>query len=188
VRLLQDERLLWFINRGTGTVLLLLLTASVALGVMSTVRTASSRWPRFVTQALHRNISLLALALLIVHAGAAIIDSYVDLRPVDAFIPFGAGYRPFWVGLGTLASDLLLVSAASSLARHRFSLRIWRAIHLCTYPAWVLGLSHGLGIGTDQRTIWSVLLTALCVGLVAGAGAIRLATLSQERKLESIPA
>jgi methionine sulfoxide reductase heme-binding subunit len=186
VRFLQDERLLWFINRGTGSVLLVLLTASVALGVLSTVRTGSSRWPRFVTQALHRNISLIALALLVAHAGAAIIDDYVDIKLVDALVPFGAGYRSFWVGLGTLASDLLLLAAASSLARHRLSLRNWRAIHLSTYLAWPLGLSHGLGIGTDQRTTWSVVLTAICVGLVAGAGAIRLSTLSQERKLANL--
>jgi methionine sulfoxide reductase heme-binding subunit len=186
VKVLQDDRLLWFVNRGTGVVLLVLLTVSVMLGVLSTMRTTSNRWPRFVTQALHRNISLLGLAILVAHAGVAIIDGYVDITPIDAFVPFGMGYRPFWGSLGTIASDLLLIAAATSLARHRFNLRIWRVIHLSTYLAWVLGLSHGLGIGTDQRATWSVVLTALCVGLVAGAGALRLSAFTQERKVERL--
>jgi sulfoxide reductase heme-binding subunit YedZ len=188
VKILQDERLLWFVNRGTGVVLLGLLTASVTLGVLATVRTTSNRWPRFVTQALHRNISLLALAMLVAHAGLAIIDDYVDIKLIDAFVPFGMGYRPFWGSLGTLASDLLLLAAATSLARHRFSHRTWRAIHQSSYLAWVLGLIHGLGIGSDQRETWSVVLTATCVGVVAGAGALRLTAVIQERKLESVSA
>jgi DMSO/TMAO reductase YedYZ heme-binding membrane subunit len=188
VTLLRDQRLLWFLNRGTGVVLLVLLTASVTLGVLATVRTTSPRWPRFVTQALHRNISLLTLALLVAHAAAAVIDSYVDIQWWDAFIPFVMGYRPFWGALGTLAADLLVVAAATSLARHRFGLRGWRRIHLSTYLAWPLGLIHGLGIGTDQKTTWSMVLTLICVGLVAVAGLVRLVGLSHERKLATVAA
>jgi predicted ferric reductase len=182
---LHDGRLLWFLNRGTGVILLVLMTISVALGVASTVRTTSPRWwPRFVTQALHRNLSLLAVALLVAHVSAAVIDDYVDIRWYDAFVPFGSGYRPLWLGLGALALDLTAITVATSLARHRFGLRRWRAIHLTTYLAWGLGLVHGFGIGTDHRTVWSVAVTAACVGVVAGAMAVRLSTRTHERQLE----
>jgi predicted ferric reductase len=184
--ILSDDRLFWFVNRSTGVILLLLMTASVALGVLATVRTTSRWWPRFVTQALHRNVALLSVALLIAHAGVAIYDSFVDLTLIDAVAPFQAGYRPFWVSLGTISLDLTVIAALTSLARHRFGLRRWRALHLTTYPAWLLGLGHGLGLGTDQRTVWSVSLTATCIGVVALAGVVRLIGLTRERALEPV--
>jgi len=193
VKVFTDERLLWFINRGTGVVLLVLMTLALVLGVAATVRTSSSRWPRFVTQALHRNLALLSLALLAAHVGAAVIDGYVNIQVIDAVLPFGSGYRPFWVALGTIALDLMVVATLTSLARHRFRLRSWRIVHLTTYLAWPLALAHALGIGSDRSTAWSMLLTAICAGLVAGAIAVRLSALAHERRLragllESVPA
>jgi predicted ferric reductase len=185
VSLLSDDRLLWFVNRGTGVVVLVLLTFSLTLGVLATVRASSHWWPRFVTQALHRNIALLALALLIAHAGSAIVDGFVDIQVIDAVIPFGAGYETLWSALGTIALDLVVLAIVTSLARHRFGLRRWRAVHLTTYLAWPLGLAHGLGIGTDQRTGWSIGVTAACVGLVVVSLLIRLTGLSHERRLEA---
>lgn len=187
--LLQDNRLLWFVNRGTGVVLLVLLTLSVALGVMSTLRATSRWWPRFVTQALHRNISLLALALLGAHVATAVADEYVKINWYDAFIPFGETYRPLWGSLGTIALDLMVIAIVTSLARHRFGHRRWRAIHLTTYLCWLLGLIHGIGIGTDQRTTWSVMTTAICIGVVIGATMLRLSTRGQEpsTSTQSIP-
>jgi preprotein translocase subunit SecG len=39
----------WFITRATGLVALVLLTASMALGLLASVRYQSRGWPRFVT-------------------------------------------------------------------------------------------------------------------------------------------
>jgi predicted ferric reductase len=176
VNVLTDERLLWFLNRGSGVVVLVLLTASTALGVLSTMRLSSTRWPRFVTQALHRNIALLVLVLMIVHAGTAIADEYVDLSMIDAFVPFASTDRVFWGSLGTLSLDLVLLAVVTSVSRHRFGLRRWRAVHLSTYAAWPLGLAHGLGMGSDQRSGWSIVLTVACVAVVAASVYLRVTT------------
>src|SRR5450631_311576 len=58
---------LWFANRGTGFVLLLLLTLATTLGVLSTSRMSPRRWPRMLTQGLHRNVSMLAVTFLAAH-------------------------------------------------------------------------------------------------------------------------
>ncbi len=58
---------LWYATRATGLVALLLLTVSVLLGILTAGRFASGNWPRFLTQGLHRNISLLVLAFLALH-------------------------------------------------------------------------------------------------------------------------
>ena len=183
---LDSELLLWFVNRATGVILLILMSVAVALGVLSTKRTSSQVWPRFVTQRLHRNISLLVVAMLVAHASAAIIDGYVDLTWMDAAVPGFAGYEPLWEAFGAIALDLTLLTVATSLMRHRFGLKRWRAIHLTTYLAWVCGLVHGLGIGTDQRSTWSVAITTICIGLVVGAGILRLATLTHERQRDKV--
>ncbi|GAB3241980.1 ferric reductase-like transmembrane domain-containing protein [Kineosporia babensis] len=180
----QDERLLWFLNRGTGVILLVLMTVSVGLGVLSTVRASSVFWPRFVTQQLHRNVSLLSVALLIAHAALAVVDEYVNIRWWDAFVPFLGEYQPLWLGLGTVATDLVIITVLTGLSRTRFRSRTWRTIHLTSYLGWGAGLVHGFGIGTDSREPWSVAISIVCVGVVAGAIAVRLSTLGQERQLE----
>ncbi|MBT0772616.1 ferric reductase-like transmembrane domain-containing protein [Kineosporia sp. J2-2] len=180
----QDDRLLWFLNRGTGVILLVLMTASVALGVLSTVRASSVFWPRFVTQGLHRNISLLCVALLIAHAALAVIDEFVNIRWFDMVVPFVGEYQPLWLGLGTLATDFVILTVITGLSRTRFGSRSWRTIHLTSYLGWLAGLVHGFGIGTDSREVWSMGVTVACVGVVAGAVAVRLGTLGTERRMD----
>ncbi|MDP9295048.1 MAG: hypothetical protein M3O90_11600 [Actinomycetota bacterium] len=58
---------LWYLTRGTGLVTLVLLTASVVLGVLQVLRWAPPGSPRFMVVTLHRAISLLVVALLVVH-------------------------------------------------------------------------------------------------------------------------
>jgi predicted ferric reductase len=181
--LLTDEKLVWYLMRGTGVVVLALLTLSSALGIFSTARAGNRAWPRFATQALHRNVSLITVALLVAHCVTAVVHTFVNIRWFDVFVPFVGPYEPLWVGLGALAVDALAVVVATSLVRERLSHRSWRAIHLASYLAWGLGVVHGIALGTDATsTAWGLGVTVACVGVVAASGVVRLATLSQERK------
>ena len=60
------------------------------LGIGSSTRMSSAGWPRFVTQALHRNVSLFVLVLLAIHVVAVILDDFVTITIADSFIPFVA--------------------------------------------------------------------------------------------------
>jgi sulfoxide reductase heme-binding subunit YedZ len=165
---MSDGPLLWYLNRGTGVVLLGLLTLVTVLGIAARHTRAGGRLPGFVVPALHRNLSVLALALLAVHASSAVLDEYVDIRWWQALVPWALSYRPWWLGLGTVASDLVLAAALSSAVRTRLGYRTWRAIHWTTYGAWGLGLVHGLGTGTDTGEPWTRLVyvvSVACVGL-----------------------
>jgi sulfoxide reductase heme-binding subunit YedZ len=164
----------WFITRGSGLVALILLTLSVALGVANVQRLQTARVPRFVVNAVHRNASLLALVFLAIHIVTVVLDSYVNIRLIDAVVPFGAGYRPFWVGLGAIALDLMLAVLVTSLLRRRIGYRAWRATHWLAYACWPVALLHGLGAGTDASTPWLQALAAVCAGAVAVAVATRL--------------
>lgn len=165
---------LWYLSRGTGIVALLLLTASVLLGVLTVHRYASPGLPRFVTAGLHRNIALLVLLLLAAHIATAVADSYAPIHWLDAVVPLASAYRPVWLGLGALSFDLLLAVVGTSLLRHRLGARTWRAVHWLTYAAWPVAVLHGLGTGTDTKVSWVLLVTAGCVLAVVAAVVTRL--------------
>lgn len=178
----MSSPLLWYINRGTGVVLLVVFSLSVILGVLATGRGANPLWPRFVTQGLHRTLAALSLLLLAAHAASAVVDEYVDIRWWHAVVPVGATYEPLWLGLGVLALDLTLVIVATSLARGRIPHRAWFLIHLTTYAAWVAGVVHGLGIGTDAARGWMAATTAAGVAGVGLAVAGRLVAAGRRRR------
>jgi len=181
-------QMLWFANRGSGVVLVALLTLSTALGIVATVRAGSSRWPRFATQALHRNVSLISVGLMVLHAVVAKLDTYVDLTWIDIIIPIQGDYaakHKLGLFLGSLAFDLIFVVVITSLLRHRMGHKVWRGIHLASYVSWAAGVVHGLVLGTDAYTVWSISVTILSVAVVAGAGIVRIATWAHERRLHA---
>jgi predicted ferric reductase len=165
---------LWYASRATGLVCLILLSASVVLGLLGAARFASYAWPRFVVAALHRNVSLLIIAFLVVHISTAIIDPYAGIGWVSAVVPFLSSYHPLWLGLGTVAFDLLLALVATSLLRTRISLGAWRAVHWAAYACWPAAVVHGYTIGGVDRTkIWVLALDAVSVLSVLAALAYR---------------
>jgi sulfoxide reductase heme-binding subunit YedZ len=172
---LADGKLLWYFNRASGMVLLVVLTVAVLLGQVSTGRRPPGWLPRFVTAELHRNTSLLAAVLLGLHVLTAVADGFVDIDPADALLPFASPYRPFWLGLGTVALDLMLAVVLTSLVRRRLPLRLWRGVHWASYAAWPAAVLHGLGTGTDTRATAALLVTFGCVAVVTAGGLVRLA-------------
>lgn len=170
---------LWYANRGTGVVLLLLLTLTTVLGILATRGDAGRGLPRFVTQSFHRNVSLISMALLLAHVVTAVVDTYVDIRWWQAVVPFyGSTYEPTWLGLGTIALDLMVVIVATSLLRNRIPHRPWRVVHVLAYASWGVSLAHGLGIGTDAGGRWGVWTAIACAGVVGLAVLFRLTTLA----------
>ena len=189
----------WYLTRGTGAVALLLLTVGLVLGVMGPTRFRTLRLPRFAVSGLHRNVTLLALAFVVVHVVTTILDGYAPIGVRDAFVPFVASYRPVWLGLGAVAFDLLLALIVTSLLRNRLGVRAWRAVHWLAYASWPVALMHSLGTGSDARSSWLVVLAVACtiaviaavfwrvaaaargglaLGIGAGAGAVALALLA----------
>ncbi|MEV6766549.1 ferric reductase-like transmembrane domain-containing protein [Streptomyces sp. NPDC051105] len=166
---------LWYANRATGAVCLVLFTFVVLLGIAVRLRTRLPGLPRFGTVALHRSLSLSATAFLALHITAAVVDGYVGISPLDALVPFVSAYQPLWLGLGTVAFDLLLAVLVTSLLRDRLGRRAWRAVHRLAYVSWPVALIHGVGIGTDAGTDWMTWLTVACVATVITAFALRTA-------------
>ena len=185
----MDGPFLWFLNRGTGFVLLGLLTVTVVVGILATRGRAGGHVPRFLTQTFHRDLGLLTVVALAVHVTSAVVDTYVDIRWWHALTPLGATYQPFWLGLGTLGLDLVAVVVLTSLLRHRLPHRLWQVLHLTTYGAWAASVVHGLGIGTDTGSRFANGVYLACAGAVGLAVLVRVAGLLASRlRARSTPA
>jgi DMSO/TMAO reductase YedYZ heme-binding membrane subunit len=154
-----------------GVFALIGLTAAVGAGLVASDRIIMTPGHRVMAQAVHRAVSFGALAFLVIHIVTEILAQRVHV--IDAFIPFLAPYRTFYIGLGTIASDLILLIIVTSIWRMRFTARgkawRWRAIHYSAYLSFVFGVMHGLlgGRAAKPYVDWSygfaIALTALAV-------------------------
>jgi hypothetical protein len=161
----------WEMIRVTGLVALALLTVAVAMGIAG----PALRRPgtRLTTVTMHLTAAVGGTVLVLAHIAFAILDSWVQVPALAAVLPGASGWQTFWVAMGTLAFDLLLILAVTSALRQRAPGLWWRA-HVVAYPAWALMWLHTLTIGTDRGTTPMVVLAGLSAALVAGATALRI--------------
>jgi sulfoxide reductase heme-binding subunit YedZ len=166
----------WYLTRSTGAVALVLLTATVALGVVDVKRFSTPAWPRFVVDSLHRNLALLTVVFLVLHILTSVLDSFAPISLTASVIPFIGSYRPFWLGLGAVSFDMLLAVTITSLLRARVGYRLWRQIHWLAYASWPIALLHGFGTGSDVKSRWLQLLSLACLVVVIVSVIARIAS------------
>ena len=165
---------IWYLMRGSGVVALILFTVVVVLGIATTRRMRIGTMPRFVTLSLHRSVSLLACAVLVLHIGTALADTYAKVALPQLFIPYPTSGYNLYLGLGALSLDLVIAIVVTSLLRHRLTQRVWKGVHCFAYASWPLALAHSVGMGTDSGSTWFVGTALVCVGAVVAAAAWRL--------------
>ena len=170
----MSNQLLWYTTRGAGAVSLVLLSAVVVLGILSVLRVQSAGWPRFLTAGLHRNLALMTLVFLALHIVTAVVDPYTHLGWLAAVVPFSSYYRTLWLGLGTVAFELLLAIVVTSLVRGFIGQVAWRLVHWLTYASWPIAVLHGFGTGTDAWSVWLFALQAASIVAVLAASGYRL--------------
>ncbi len=180
--LATSSTILWYTTRATGIVALVLLTLTMAFGILTAGRTKSRSWPAFAQAELHKRVSVLAVVFLAFHVLTAVLDTYVDVGWTSIVVPFTSSYRPQWTGLGTVAVDLMLAVLISSALRQRIGPRTWRGIHWVAYVSWPVAIAHSLGEGTDAAKLWMDVLVALCILTVAGPLAWRIADHRRSRE------
>jgi DMSO/TMAO reductase YedYZ heme-binding membrane subunit len=157
-----------------GVFALIGLCASVGLGLVATDRMFLHPGHRVFIQSAHRAASFGAVAFLIIHIITEILAQRVHV--IDAVIPFLSPFRTFYIGLGTIASDLIILLAITGIMRGRFNESgkawRWRAIHYTSYAALVFGVWHGLLGGRPGKPYvdWSY---GLIIAFVALGVAVR---------------
>ena len=165
----------WLVSRASGLGLLVVLSASVALGVATRIGAAPRTWSRFVVAELHRSLALFGVAFLVLHVVTAVIDPYVSIGWWATFVPFVSHFRSLAIGAGALAVDLFVAVLVTSVVRRRLGFRAWRAVHWLAYLAWPAALAHSVGAGSDLGIWWVAALVWGSVSAVALAVGVRLA-------------
>jgi methionine sulfoxide reductase heme-binding subunit len=153
--------LFWLTSRAAGIVALVLSSLSVCVGLLIGGRIVKDR--RQELRVTHEALSLATLAALVVHGLTLLGDGYLKPSLGDVAIPFLSGYKTLWTSMGIIAFWALAVLGLSYYARTRIGVRRWRRLHRFAALAWILGLAHSLGEGTDAGQTWFLAMTALVV-------------------------
>jgi methionine sulfoxide reductase heme-binding subunit len=109
----------------------------------------------------HETLALATIAALFVHALSLLGDSYLRPTVFDLTIPFVSGYKTFWTSLGIVAGWGLVLLGLSYYARRSIGTTRWRKLHRFTALAWVFGLAHALGEGSDAGQLWFLAMVAI---------------------------
>jgi sulfoxide reductase heme-binding subunit YedZ len=153
--------LFWITSRAAGSAALILSSVSVCVGLLMGGRVLKRRWPDL--RVTHEALSLATLAAIAVHGLALLGDGFLNLSPADISVPFVSGYETLWTTTGIIAFWALLALGLSYYARARIGVQRWRVLHRFTALAWILGIVHSLGEGTDAGQAWFLAMTAIVV-------------------------
>jgi sulfoxide reductase heme-binding subunit YedZ len=169
--------LYWITSRAAGIAALVLSSLSVCVGLLMGGRLMKGRGPDL--RATHEALSLATLAALLVHGLTLVGDKYLHPSLADVSIPFVSAYKTLWTTTGIVAFWAMLILGLSYYARSRIGVQRWRKVHRFTALAWVLGVAHSLGEGTDAGQTWFLAMTgivvvpALCLLVVRWLGSTR---------------
>lgn len=168
------QSITWDVARAGGFVAYGLVTMSVVLGLILSLRWRTAAWPRWATNDLHRYVTLLALVFIGIHAVAVWVDPFMAFGPAEVFVPLVSHYRPIWVALGIVASYLTAAVCLSERVQKWVGYAWWRRFHYLTFGIYALATVHGIGTGSDTRTGWAIDIYVGSVLLVATLLALRL--------------
>ena len=166
---LHSTLALWYTSRATGVVSLVLMSLVVIIGLMVNRQGRLPGMPGFAVLGLHRYLSLLSITFLAVHIATAVLDTFVNISVAAAVVPFVSAYEPLWLGLGTVAFDLMIAIIITSLLRAHLGRLAWKAVHWLAYAAWPVAVVHSVYSSKDMQrgALLGVALACIAAVLVA---------------------
>lgn len=171
----------WLASRAAGVCAMVLVSASVGLGLATAARLFPPRMRRAVV-AMHQQTALAALMSITAHAALLLPDRWLHPGLAGVAVPFAIGYRPAATALGILAGYLAALLGLSFYARRRIGPRLWRRLHMATLAVYVMSLVHAFTAGTDAATAWMRALLALSVAPIAALFLVRLVAGTRRRR------
>jgi sulfoxide reductase heme-binding subunit YedZ len=148
----------WITSRAAGTAALFLSGAAVCVGLAIGGRLVPGRGADL--RPLHEALSLATIAALLVHGLTLLGDTYMHPSLLDVSMPFASGYRTGWTSLGIVAAWALILLGPSYYLRRLIGQRRWTKLHRFTALAWIAGIAHAFGEGTDAGSAWFVVMLA----------------------------
>jgi len=150
--------LFWITSRAAGTAALFLSSLGVCVGLLMSGRFTRGRGADL--RPLHEALSLATIGALVVHGLSLVGDKYLHPSLVDVVVPFAGSYKTGWTSLGIIVAWALILLGPSYYLRRAIGQKRWVKLHRFTAVAWIAGIIHALGEGTDAGSAWFVLLIA----------------------------
>jgi sulfoxide reductase heme-binding subunit YedZ len=142
----------WLVSRASGTVALVLVTLSVLIGLLMASGLLRRPGLKRSLVAVHEHTALVALVSIAVHGIALLGDRSINPGPVGVLVPFAMSYRTAYTGVGIVSGYLMAALGLSFYARRRIGGGRWRRMHRFTVLAYVLGVAHAVGAGSDASS------------------------------------
>jgi sulfoxide reductase heme-binding subunit YedZ len=153
--------LFWIASRASGALALLVASVAVAVGLLQGLKLLRGRGGEL--RSLHEALSIATMAAIVFHAGVLLGDGFMKPNVADLTIPFVSSYQRGWTTLGIVSGWALIVLGLSYYVRARIGVARWRTLHRFTALAWLGGLVHSLGEGTDAGEAWFLIATGIAV-------------------------
>jgi sulfoxide reductase heme-binding subunit YedZ len=145
--------LFWITSRAAGTAALVVASLAVCLGLLMSTRLLK-RFSTVDLRITHETLSLATIVAIVVHGLSLVGDTYLHPSLADVSVPFVSSYKTGWTSGGIVSGWVLVALGLSYYARGRIGIERWRRLHRFTALAWLLGLVHSLGEGTDAGETW----------------------------------
>ncbi len=156
-----SPHLFWIASRAAGIVALILSSLSVCVGLSMSGRLRRTRGTDL--RVAHEALSLATLAAIAVHGLVLIGDGFLHPSLLDVTVPFASSYKTFWTTTGIVSFWVLALLGLFYYARTKIGVERWRRLHRFAALAWMLGIAHSLGEGTDAGETWFLAMTAVVV-------------------------
>ena len=144
----------WLASRSAGVAALVLLAASVTIGLVLATGLGGRPARRRALVAVHEHAAVTGLVAIAVHGALLLGDPWLRPGLAGLLVPFLMRYRPLFTGLGIIGGYAAALLGLSFYARRRIGAMRWRSLHRATPLVYVLGLVHTLGAGSDAGTPW----------------------------------
>jgi methionine sulfoxide reductase heme-binding subunit len=162
----------WLSSRAAGVVALVLVAASVVLGLAMATRLVAPGARRRLRD-MHERLAVAGLAALGAHGLLLLPDPWLRPGLAGITVPFASSYRALWTGAGVLAGYLAVGLGASFYVRRWLGAGRWRRLHRLTPVVYGLAVIHTLGAGTDASSAWLDAVLALSGVAIAGLLGLR---------------
>ena len=151
--------LFWITSRAAGFAALVLASLAVSMGLLMSTKLLKGRTTDL--RAAHDTLALATIVALVVHGVSLLGDSFLHPSIADISIPFVSSYKTIWTTLGIVSGWSLILLGLSYYARRYVGAVRWRKLHRFIAVAWLAGLVHALGEGTDAGQVWFLAMIAL---------------------------
>lgn len=162
--MLMLGRVVAFLEFYAGAFALIMFTATVGLGLLTTEKVFLAPANRVRAQFAHRATAAIGVGYLILHVVLMITLNHV---PVTSILLPTAG---IFVFLGTVAGHLMIGIVVTGIIRGRFAVSknpwVWRSMHAGAYISWPISILHGLTAGRPaaEWVTWSYVALMAAVG------------------------